>query len=390
MTSPLGERTPVVIAARRTPVGSAGHGLADLDVVDLAAPVLRAVVDDVLALGVREQIGDVLLGNTRGPGGNIARVAALAAGLGTGVPGATLDRQCGSGQAAIHWAGEQILSGAADLVIAGGAESASTQPTTLLGDPPVAYNRAPFAPAGFDDPEMGLAAQRVADEAGISRERQDAYAVRSHERALASMASGVELAELVPLAGLSQDERPRRLRPAVLARMPGAFSPGGSITSANSCGVSDAAAAVAVVPECVRRELGVPGLALRAWSSVGVEPGLPGLGPVPAVRAVLRRTGYAWPDVAAVEITEAFAGQVLACTDQWGLDPLGADDDRVCVQGGAIARGHPWGASGALLVVRLFSQFVRSAPPAPRSSIGVATCAVGGGQGLALLVERVG
>ncbi len=388
----LSSRTPVVVAARRTPVGTAGRALAGVDVVDLTAAALTALVGDLTAAGVLPgaRIDDVVIGNTRGPGGDIARVAALRAGLGVAVPGVTIDRQCGSGQAAVHQAASEILSGAADLVLAGGAESASTQPVTAWPGGAV-FTRPPFAPVAFGDPEMGAAADDLAADRGIDRERQDAYAHRSHRLSLASISSGVEDGEIVPVAGLRQDERPRPISMSVLQRLPAAFQPGGTVTAGNSCGVSDGAAVLAVVPEELRARLGLPGLALRAWTSAGVDPRLPGLGPVPAVDALFARAGIDWMAVDVVEITEAFASVVLACCDAWGLDPLGRDRERVCPQGGAIARGHPWGASGALLVVRLFSQLVRSVDNGcDRPSVGVATCAIGGGQGLALLAERVG
>lgn len=395
ISDPVGgrDRTPVVVAARRTPVGTAGHALAALDVIDLAAPVLAALGQDLAALGLGAQVDEVVLGNVMGPGGNPARVAALAAGLGTAVPGVTVDRQCGSGQEAVHAAAATVLAGSADVVLAGGVESASTAPTRMWpaapGEQPVAYRRAPFAPADIGDPDMGPAAQDVADRCGIERERQDAYALRSHRLTVATAESGAFDAEIVPVGGVTQDERPRRrLRQDVLARMPGAFTPGGSVTAGNSCGVSDGAAVVAVVPEHVRGTLGVPGLAIRGAVARGVDPRWPGLGPVPAVTSLLERTGISLHDVTVVEMTEAFAAQVLACTDALGLEPLGADTHRVCPQGGAIALGHPWGASGALLLVRLFAQLVRA--ETPTGTLGLATCAVGGGQGLALLVERVG
>jgi acetyl-CoA C-acetyltransferase len=375
----LDDRTPVVVAARRTPVGTAGHALAGLDVVDLLAPVLAEVVADLRktagSLDLAE-VDDVVVGNCRGPGGNIARVATLAAGLGTRVPGVTVDRQCGSGQEAIHQAAGQIRSGTAELVLAGGVESGSR----------AAPGRAAFAPTWLGDPDMGPAAEAVAEQCGVSREQQDAFAARSHERALATAGAGGFDAELVPVAGLDRDERPRRLTNQLLARLPAAFVDGGTVTAGNSCGISDGAAAVAVVPERVRAALGVPGLALRAWCASGVDPNTPGLGPVPAVRKLLDRTGLQLDDVDVIEIQEAFAAQVLAVTDVLGLDPLGADDERVNPQGGAIALGHPWGASGSLLVVRLFAHLVRGGA----GRFGIATCAVGGGQGLALLAERVG
>jgi acetyl-CoA C-acetyltransferase len=388
----LADRTPVVIAARRTPIGTAGHALARVDLVGLLAPVLRALVDD-LGPGA-PGVDDVVIGNCRGPGGNPARVAALAAGLGTGVPGVTVDRQCGSGQEAVHQAATAVLAGAADLVLAGGAESASTapwrlaRPTTSTGLP-IAYDRPPFAPSEIGDPDMGPAAEAVASLCGVTRERQDAYASRSHALTLAAAGAGAFDAELVPVGGMVSDERPRRLTEVVLSRLRPAFVPGGTVTAGNCCGVSDGAAVVAVVPEQVRAALGVPGLALRGWVCVGVDPNTPGLGPVPAVAKLLKGAGIELGDVGVVEMTEAFAAQVLGCTDALGLDPLdslGPDAGRVCPQGGAIAMGHPWGASGAMLLVRLFAQMVRVDGP----RLGIATCAIGGGQGLAMLVERVG
>jgi acetyl-CoA C-acetyltransferase len=386
------DRTPVVIAARRTPIGTAGHALAGVDLVGLLAPVLRALVDD---LGPHAPgVDDVVIGNCRGPGGNPARVAVLAAGLGTGVPAVTVDRQCGSGQEAVHQAASAVLAGVADVVLAGGAESASTapwrlaRPTTSTGLP-TPYDRAPFAPSEIGDPDMGPAAEAVAALCGVSRERQDAYASRSHALALAAGRAGAFDAELVPIAGLACDERPRSLAEGVLSRMRPAFVPGGTVTAGNSCGVSDGAAAVAVVAEHIRATLGVPGLALRGWVCVGLDPNTPGLGPVPAVARLLKGCGVELAEVGLVEMTEAFAAQVLACTDALGLDPLdplGRDGAGVCPQGGAIAMGHPWGASGAMLMVRLFAQMVRADGP----RLGIATCAIGGGQGLALLAERVG
>lgn len=385
----LVDRTPVVIAARRTPIGTAGHALAGVDLVGLLAPVLRAVVDD---LGPDAPgVDDVVIGNCRGPGGNPARVAVLAAGLGVGVPGVTVDRQCGSGQEAVHQGATAVLAGTADVVLAGGAESPSTapwrlaRPTTSTGLP-MPYERAPFAPSEIGDPDMGPAAEALAAMCGVTRQRQDAYALRSHALALGAARAGAFDAELVPVAGVAADERPRRLTEAVLSRMRPAFVPGGTVTAGNCCGVSDGAAAVAMVPAYLRETLGVPGLALRGWVCVGLDPNTPGLGSVPAVAKLLKSRGIELAEVGLVEMTEAFAVQVLACTDALGLDPLGSDAGRVCPQGGAIAMGHPWGASGAMLLVRLFAQMVRVDGP----RLGIATCAIGGGQGLALLAERVG
>lgn len=381
------ETAPVVVAARRTAIGTAGHALRNVPVERLAAPVIATVAEDVAGLGLA--VDDVVLGNCMGPGGNVARVSALAAGLGHQVPGLTVDRQCGSGLAAILVAGQAVRAGEMNLVIAGGAESASTAPLRAHRGPDGTaaepYRRAPFAPPGFPDPDMGPAAEALAAARGVSRERQDAYARRSHARAVAARDAGRFTKEIVPVEGLATDQRPRPLRAASLARLPAAFVPGGTVTAGNSSPVSDGAAAVAVVPERLRA--GLPGLRLRAGAVVGCDPALPGWGPVPAVRRVLHHAGVAADRIAAVEIVEAFAAQVLAVTDALGLDPLGADDGRVCADGGALALGHPWGATGAVVVTRLFTRLVRSG--APPGTLGLAAAAVGGGLGVAALFEVV-
>lgn len=367
---------PVVVAALRTPIGTAGGALASVPAADLAAPVLRALAG-VVPLPVQE----VVLGNCTGPGGDLARVAALAAGLGTDVPGLTVDRQCGSGLAAVDVGAALVRPGG--LVLAGGVESASTAPLRFWpGEPPVRYERAPFAPESLGDPDMGCAADVLAAKAGVARERQDAYAARSHARAVATRDAGGFDAETVPVGGVTRDERPRPITVERLARLRPAFRPeaeGGTVTAGTSCGVNDGAAVVALVDAATHRSLGVPGLRVLATATAGVDPNLPGLGLVPAARTALARAGLDLADVDVVELNEAFAGQVLACCDELGLD-----EHRVCAEGGALALGHPWGASGAVLVVRLFSQLVR----ADRGRYGLAAIAVGGGQGVAMVVER--
>jgi acetyl-CoA C-acetyltransferase len=375
---------PVVVAARRTPIGTAGHGLRSVPVDRLAAPVLRALVDDLEA--APGDIADVVLGNVMGPGGNIARVAALAAGLGHGVTGLTVDRQCASGLEAVNLAAALVRAGCGDLYLAGGAESPSTAPWRLARPSgptalPRPYDRAPFAPPEVGDPDMGVAAETVAREAGVSRARQDLYAAESHARAVAAQKAGRFDGELVKVGGLAGDERPRDgLTTDRLARFPAAFVPGGTVTAANSCGVNDGAAIVAVASEAWRAARSRPGLRILGWEIAGVDPNRCGIGVVPAVRRLLEEAGLAPGDVGVVEITEAFAGQVLAC-----LEALGLDRDRVCPDGGAIALGHPWAASGAVLVVRLFARMVLQDGP----RFGLAACAVGGGMGVATLLERV-
>jgi acetyl-CoA C-acetyltransferase len=367
------------VAALRTPIGTAGGALASVTAVDLAAPVLAALAGAVPG----ERVRDVVLGNCTGPGGDVARVAALAAGLPVDVPGLTVDRQCGSGLAAVA-VGAALLTGGPGAVLAGGVESASTAPLRFWpGDPPVRYERAPFAPSELGDPDMGYAADVLAEKAGVSRHRQDVYAARSHALAGATRDAGGFDAEVVPVAGVRRDERPRpRLGVERLSRLRPAFRPGhdtATVTAGNACGVNDGAAAVALVDAATHRRLDVPGLRVLATATAGVDPALPGLGLVPATEQALAAAGLTLDDLDVVELNEAFAGQVLACCDALGLDP-----DRVCVEGGALALGHPWGASGAVLLVRLFSQLVR----AGRGRYGLAAVAVGGGQGVAMVVER--
>jgi acetyl-CoA C-acetyltransferase len=357
-----------VVAALRTPIGTAGQALRDVEAADLAAPVLAALADHDPA--------EVVLGNCMGPGGDVARVAALAAGLPVGVPALTVDRQCGSGLAAIEVAASFVRSHGG-VVLAGGVESASTAPwrswPPAPGGEPVRYQRAPFAPVSVGDPDMGLAADLLAEERGVGRERQDRYAARSHRRAWAATEEGLLDEELLPVGGLARDERVRKgMSAARLSRLPAAFRPGGTVTAGNSSGVNDGAAVVAVAPA------GSPGLRILATASAGVHPSRPGLGIVPAARLALERAGLALADLDVVELNEAFAGQVLACCDE-----LGMPDDLVCRQGGALALGHPWGASGAVLAVRLFSQMVRQG----QGRYGLAAIAVGGGQGVAMVVE---
>jgi acetyl-CoA C-acetyltransferase len=361
-----------VVAARRTPIGTAGHALSGRSVHELAAPVLQALAAD-------RPVDDVLLGNCLGPGGNPARLATLAAGLGIATPAVTVDRQCGAGLDAILTGAARIAAGQADIVLAGGAESASTAPLRIRPGDGGAYARAPFAPAGFPDPEMGAAADALAAHLGIPRADHDAWAARSFARAVTARARGAFDDELVALPELTHDERPRPgMTEARLGRLPASFGASGTHTAGNSCGVSDGAAAVRLTPTAAATT--VPHLRILGGAVRGCDPALPGLGPTAAVPPLLARLGLGAADLGAVEITEAFAAQVLAAVRTLELDP-----DTVCTDGGAIAMGHPWGASGAILVVRLFARMLR--PDGPE--FGLAACAVGGGQGIALVVQRV-
>ena len=362
----------VIVGARRTPITSAGHQLRSHDIEHLTAPVLARLHQDLIHLGLSDvEINDVIIGVARDRGGNPARRAILAAGLDQSIPGATVDRQCGSGLDAIAIAAGHVSFGAS-CVIAGGAESASTGPT----------GRSAFAPEGFPDPDMGVAAQYLADQRGIERPRQDAYARQSHNRAMSAADNGVFDDEIAAIDGIVRDSRPRELKPEVMARMPGAFAEGGSISAANACGVSDGAAAVVMVSDSIAQQHQLSGLLIRGIARVGINPAEPALGPVSAITRLLTESSLTLDSIDRIEITEAFAGQMCAIFDDLALSD---SDPRVCADGGALALGHPWGASGAVLMVRLFSALVTH----DQGRLGLAACAIAGGQGIAVLVERV-
>ncbi|MFE4467599.1 thiolase family protein [Leifsonia sp. NPDC056824] len=371
----MNAENPVIVAARRTPIGTRGRALARLRVEELATPVLRAALSDAAsATGAPVEVADVLLGNCMGPGGNPARVAALAAGLDPAIPGGTVDRQCGSGLAAILDATAAIRAGDRRPRLAGGVESASTAPVRSVDG--VAYDRAPFAPEGFPDPDMVRAAEDLAAHDGIPRSRLDAHAARSHERARAALAGGRFADELVPLAGLDGDDAIGAAE-RLLTRLPALF-PGGVLTAGTSTRIGDGAAAVVVTPA------GAPGLAVLAGAVVGCDPALPGIGAAPAILSALAQAGVTSRQVTAFELVEAFASQSIAVLERIGV---AEDDTRVCADGGALALGHPWGASGAVAVVRLFSRLVRGGAPA--GTLGVAAASVGGGLGVAAVFEVV-
>ncbi|MGW3204237.1 thiolase family protein [Streptomyces sp. NPDC001135] len=389
----------LVVAARRTPIGRIGGAFATTPMHELLRPVLAAVLDDLGLSG--GDVDEVVVGTAGNSGGNPARYALLSAGLGIEVPGMTVDRQCGSGLEAVNLAARLVAAGAADVVLAGGAESASTAPWRVERPPvphgtPRFYARPPFVPPEFGDPDMGVAGENVARLGGISRARQDRYALASHRKAVAAAESGRYDAELVPVevrvgrAGgvtVTSDECPRPdTSLEKLSRLRPVFAEDGTVTAGNACPVNDGAAMVAVVSERKFRELGLSkGLRVLDATTTGVDPEILGWGPVPAVRRLLKRNpGLRLDDIPLVEFTEAFAGQVLAC-----LDELGIPEERVNRGGGAIALGHPWGASGAVLVTRMFADmFGAHDPVAAGARYGLATLGAAGGLGIATLFER--
>ncbi len=384
----------VILSAVRTPVGRHGGSLAGVRPDDLAALAVRAAVDRA---GVPpEEIEDVWLGCANQAGEdnrNVARMAVLLAGLPESVAGVTVNRLCASGLAAVVGACHAVIAGDGDLFVAGGVESMSRAPL-VTAKPDRAFPRGdrvlydttlgwrfpnPRLQELFPLEAMGETGENVAERWGISRDDQDAFALRSQERWAAAAAAGRFDEELVPAGDLDRDEHPRPDTSAEkLAALKPAFRDGGSVTAGNSSGLNDGAAALVVASEEKARRLGVEPLATFRGSAVaGVDPRVMGIGPVPAVRKLLERTGVAAEELDLVELNEAFASQSLAV-----IRELGLDEDKVNVNGGAIAIGHPLGMSGARLAVSLLHELRRRG-----GRYGMATMCVGVGQGQAALFE---
>lgn len=357
----------VILSARRSAVVPHGGAFARLQIEALAAPVVQAVLADAgLALAEADEL---IAANALGAGGNPARRAALVAGLPERVAGLTIDRQCAGGLDAILLAAALVDSGAARIVVAGGVESWSRRPLRLAtdpdGGPPLPYDAPPFTPWPDRDPDMTEAAAALAARLGISRQAQEGWAVESHRKALAR----ADWPEIVPLAGVTPDAFARPLTPALAAR---AKVLAGSVSMATTAVAADAAAFVVVA----RDDMAGPGaLQVGPGLTLGAAPEEPGLAPVPAIAAVLARAGLSPGDLAQVELMEAYAAQAIACVQAAGLDAA-----RVNLAGGALARGHPIGASGAILAVRLFHDL--------RRGHGLAAIAAAGGLGTAVLFRR--
>jgi 3-oxoadipyl-CoA thiolase len=385
----------VILSAVRTPIGRYGGALAGVRPDDLAALVVRAAVDRA---GVDAgEIEDVYLGCANQAGEdnrNVARMAALLAGLPQSVAGVTLNRLCASGLSAVVAACHSVAAGDGDLFVAGGVESMTRAPLAMA-KPGKAFERGhrtvydttlgwrfpnPRMEAMFPLESMGETGENVAERYGVSREEQDAFALRSQERWTAASAAGRFEDELVPVDDVEVDEHPRPDTSVErLAALRPAFRKDGSVTAGNSSGMNDGAAALVIASEDRARALGAEPLGRFCGSAVaGVDPRVMGIGPIPAVRRLLERTGVGVADIDLVELNEAFASQSLVVIRELGLDP-----DRVNVNGGAIALGHPLGMSGARLVVSLLHELRRRG-----GRYGLATLCVGVGQGQAALFER--
>jgi len=380
------DRQPVILLGRRTPFARRNGTLGGVTAADLLAPVLAAIVRDG-AFSAAE-VDDVIIGNAVGGGGNVARLALLTAGLPVDVPGMTVDRQCGSGLDAVIQACRLVQAGAGSLYLAGGVESTSTAPlrahrlSSRAGEPDF-YARATFSPARIGDPEMGAAADTVASAYGVLRERQDAFALRSHRRAVAAVRAGAFSSEIVPVstpAGpITVDFGPRpSMSENLLARFPAAFTAGGTVTAGNSCADADGAAVVVVTSRARAEALGQSGwLAFVDAVPAGVDPNLLGIGGGAAALKLFARTGITAEDLGRVEFTEAFASQTLA-----SLDVMAVPEERANLQGGAIALGHPHGASGAMLLMRLLGQ---CRDGAEHGELSLSALSIAGGLGLAAI-----
>jgi acetyl-CoA acyltransferase len=369
-----------VVSAVRTPVGKAPNGALKYTRPDeMAAAVIKEALARATPLDPAE-IDDVILGCAMPEaeqGLNVARIASLRAGVPITASAVTVNRFCSSGLQAIAYAAERIMTGAAHAIVAGGTESMSMVP---MGGNKIAPN--PKLVDTYPDVYLttGLVAENHVHDYGISREEQDAFALRSHQRAVAAIDGGRFADELVALPALAVDEGPRRDTSAeALAKLKPAFHAKGSVTAGNSSQTSDGASAVVVMSGERVKALGLTPLGrFVGFATAGVEPERFGIGPVPAVRKVLKQAGLTLDQIDLVELNEAFAAQVLACLREMPIDP-----DRLNVNGGAVALGHPLGCTGSKLTATLLHEMKRRG-----SRYGLVTMCVGGGMGAAGIFER--
>ena len=362
--------TAFIIAAKRSAIVPRGGVFAALSIEDLGAPVALACLN---AAGIAaDQVDEIIVSNALGAGGNPARRIALAMGLPETVAGLTTDRQCAGGLDALLLARALVVSGQAEVVLAGGVESYSRRPLRFVtdpqGGPPTPYDEAPFTPWPDRNPAMADAAEALSQTLGITREMQDAWAVQSHAKARASVDRWQE--EIVPLRGMVSDPFTRNLTAQAAARAKPII---GTITPANAAVAADGAAFCLVVSQRIASRA-ARAIRITAAATLGAAPGQPGLAPVAAIARVLAQARIEPTALALSEVMEAYAVQAIACIQGAGLDP-----DRVNSGGGGLARGHPIGASGAVLAVRLWHDL--------RAGHGLAAIAAAGGIGSALLLE---
>ncbi|MBI4610802.1 MAG: thiolase family protein [Candidatus Rokubacteria bacterium] len=385
---------PVILAAVRTAVGSENKGLKTVTPGDLGAVVIQEAIKRAgVAPG---ELDDVIFGNVLAGGGNTARLSLLLAGLPVEVPGMTIDRQCSSSLQCIALAANAIRAGDGEVFVAGGTESMTRRVWLMENNTidgfsrvPPKFARAQLAPADID-PSMGITAENVAEQFRIAREDQDAFALESQRRAIAAIDAGRFKDEIVPViipqrkgdpVVFEADEHPRRdTSLEKLAKLPPVFKPNGTVTAGNSSGIGDGASACVVMDAKRAARMGLSPLArVVATAAAGVHPTTMGIGPIPAVRKVLKKAGLTLDQIDLIELNEAFASQSLAVIRELGLDRA-----RVNVNGGAIALAHPIAATGAKLVATLLYEMRRR-----QARYGLVTMCVGGGQGLATIFERI-
>lgn len=389
----------VIASAVRTATGSFGGALSSVSAIDLGAAAIKAALEKANVNA--SDVDEVIMGNVlqAGLGQNPARQAAMRAGLPETCPSMTINKLCGSGLKSVHLAYQAILAGDAEIVVAGGMENMSQAPFVLqgaregfkMGDQKLVDTMlGDGLMCAFNNYHMGITAENLADKYEISRQEQDSFAVKSQNKAEAAITSGRFKDEIVPVAVkqrkgdpiiVDQDEYPKfgstlekvgKLKPA--------FKKEGSVTAANASGINDGAAAVVVMSGKKAMELGItPLVTIKANASAGVDPAIMGIGPVDAVKKALKKANMELSEIDLVEANEAFAAQALSV-----MKELGMSEDNVNVNGGAIALGHPIGASGARILVTLIHEMKKR-----EQSYGLATLCIGGGQGVATIIENV-
>ncbi|HBH26784.1 MAG TPA: acetyl-CoA C-acetyltransferase [Rhodospirillaceae bacterium] len=385
----------VIVSARRTAIGTLGGGLSSLPAHVLGQKVIEAVLAD--AKVKPGEVDEVVMGQilTAKCGQNPARQAAIAAGVLDTATALTINQVCGSGLRSVAMGAQSLLLGDADIVVAGGQESMSQSPHAVGMREGIKFGHAQLADTMihdglwdiFSDVHMGITAENIAEKYGISRKDQDAFAASSQQKAEAAIAAGKFKDEIVPVViphrkgdiTVDTDEFPRAgVTAEGLAKMRPAFKKDGTVTAANASGINDGAAAVVLMRASEAKTRGLAPLAtIAAWATAGVDPSIMGTGPIPATRKALEKTGWTIKDLDLIEANEAFAAQALSVERELGYDPAIAN-----VNGGAIALGHPIGASGARILVTLLHEMKRRGVQK-----GLATLCIGGGMGIALCVE---
>ncbi len=387
------EKEAVIVSCVRTAIGKQGGALASMPAHLYGAEVIKEAIKR--ANITADMVEDCIMGNVLSGGGNIARLTALQTHLSLELPGLTVDRQCGSGINAVTLAAQAIRAGNGDVYIAGGVESMSRAPYLMdRAERPYSpvlpkFRKSRLSPEEVGDPPMGITAENLVEKYGISREEQDEFAASSQRKMRIAMEEGRFNEQIVPIAIpvrkgepviFKQDEHPRpQTSKEGLGKLAPAFKEDGTVTAGNSSGLNDAASALVVMSKEKAEELKLETMAvIREHALAGVDPNLMGIGPVPAVRKVLKKAGLTIEDMDLIEINEAFAAQVIACDRELQLN-----SEKLNVNGGAIAHGHPLGATGAILITKAVHELKRI-----QGRFALVTACIGGGQGIAVILER--